>query len=78
MDYYDDYGVKAQGERSRWTPLTRLLLSGQMTQERQRELTTTERFNRWMVNEGPRRMYVCSLQSYAGRLLTSPGSSSSS
>lgn len=58
MDYYDDYGVKTQGERSRWTPLTRMLLSGELTQERQKELSTKERFNRWMVNEGTRRMYV--------------------
>lgn len=58
MEYYDDYGVKTQGERSRWTPLTRMLLSGQMTQERQKELSTKERFNRWMVNEGTRRMFV--------------------
>ena len=43
-------------ERSRWTPLTRMLLSGQMTQERQKELTAKERFDRWMVNEGYRRM----------------------
>ena len=39
-------------ERSRWTPLTRLLLSGQMTQERQQELSPKDRFSRWMINEG--------------------------
>lgn len=45
-----------QSERSRWTPLTRMLLSGEMTQEKQKELTPREKFDRWMVNEGYRRM----------------------
>jgi hypothetical protein len=54
---YMDMGEK-QTERSRWTPLTRMLLSGEMTQERQKELTMGERFDRWMVNEGYRRLYV--------------------
>lgn len=53
-DYYDP--DKGQSERSRWTPLTRMLLSGEMTQERQKELTAKERFDRWMVNEGTRRV----------------------
>ncbi|KAK4457755.1 ferric reductase NAD binding domain-containing protein [Cladorrhinum samala] len=47
-----------QSERSRWTPLTRMLLSGEMTQERQKELTPREKFDRWMVNEGYRRIFV--------------------
>jgi len=55
MDYYNqDY--KGQSERSRWTPLTRMLLSGEMTQERQKELSAKEKFDRWMVNEGYRRV----------------------
>ncbi|KAH8668388.1 ferric reductase NAD binding domain-containing protein [Xylariales sp. PMI_506] len=54
---YSDYGEK-QTERSRWTPLTRMLLSGEMTQERQKELSSRERFERWMVNEGYRRFFV--------------------
>jgi NADPH oxidase len=60
---YDGYnsgmrsaGSLKQSERSRWTPLTRMLLSGEMTQERQKELTPREKFDRWMVNEGYRRM----------------------
>lgn len=56
------YGYMSMGEkqteRSRWTPLTRMLLSGEMTQERQKTLSTAERFDRWMVNEGYRRLYV--------------------
>lgn len=54
---YSDYGEKPT-ERSRWTPLTRMLLSGEMTQERQKELSSRERFDRWMVNEGYRRFFV--------------------
>jgi len=53
-DYYEEREVKS--ERSRWTPLTRMLLSGEMTQERQKELRNTEKFGRWMINEGYRRM----------------------
>ncbi|PSR84362.1 ferric reductase like transmembrane component [Coniella lustricola] len=64
MSYYQYKDPRFSGseeklsERSRWTPLTRMLLSGSMTQERQKELTTRERFDRWMVNEGYRRMFV--------------------
>lgn len=57
MDFYD-YPEKGQSERSRWTPLTRMLLSGEMTQERQKALSAKEKFDRWMVNEGTRRMFV--------------------
>ncbi|CAI4217565.1 unnamed protein product [Parascedosporium putredinis] len=61
MDYYagqrDSYGSR-QSERSRWTPLTRMLLSGEMTQEKQKELSGKEKFDRWMVNEGYRRVFV--------------------
>ena len=49
-------GSLKQSERARWTPLTRMLLSGEMTQERQKELSNREKFDRWMVNEGYRRM----------------------
>lgn len=45
-------------ERSRWPPLTRMLMSGEMTAEMPRELTTREKFDRWMVNEGYRRLCV--------------------
>lgn len=33
-------------------------MSGEMTAERPRELTAKEKFDRWMVNEGYRRLYV--------------------
>jgi NADPH oxidase len=56
MASYGGYGDEKQSERSRWTPLTRMLLSGEMTQERQKELSAREKFDRWMVNEGYRRM----------------------
>ena len=56
MDGY--YGGEKPSERSRWTPLTRMLLSGEMTQEKQQDLTTREKFDRWMINEGFRRVYV--------------------
>ncbi len=54
-NYYDDSDYR-QTERSRWTPLTRMLLPGEMTQERQKELNNGEKFNRWMINEGYRRV----------------------
>lgn len=53
---YDYGGYERPSERSRWTPLTRMLLSGEMTQEKQQELTTREKFDRWMINEGYRRV----------------------
>lgn len=54
----DSYGSEKPSERARWTPLTRMLLSGEMTQEKQQELSTREKFDRWMINEGYRRLYV--------------------
>ncbi|KAI3528356.1 ferric reductase like transmembrane component [Colletotrichum filicis] len=57
MDYYYA-GSEKPSERSRWTPLTRMLLSGEMTQEKQKDLTMRERFDRWMINEGYRRVFV--------------------
>lgn len=45
-------------ERSRWPPLTRMLMSGEMTAEMPRELSAREKFDRWMVNEGYRRLWV--------------------
>lgn len=57
MNYQYDYSEKPS-ERSRWTPLTRMLLSGEMTQEKQQELSGKEKFDRWMINEGYRRLYV--------------------
>jgi predicted ferric reductase len=52
-----DY-MERPSERSRWTPLTRMLLSGEMTQEKQQELSSKEKFDRWMINEGYRRVFV--------------------
>ena len=58
MSYYDRDYYDAPSERSRKTPLTRMLLSGEMTQEKQKELTAREKFDRWMINEGYRRLCV--------------------
>lgn len=58
MSYYSGVSDRPS-ERSRWTPLTRMLLSGEMTQEKQQDLSTREKFDRWMINEGYRRVYVC-------------------
>ena len=43
-------------ERSRWPPLTRMLMSGEMSGEAPRDLTWMEKLDRWMVNEGYRRL----------------------
>ncbi|CAK7209832.1 hypothetical protein SCUCBS95973_000575 [Sporothrix curviconia] len=56
--YYENNFREKQSERSRWTPLTRMLLSGEMTQEKQKELSNREKFDRWMINEGYRRFFV--------------------
>ncbi|KAF2800781.1 hypothetical protein K505DRAFT_344916 [Melanomma pulvis-pyrius CBS 109.77] len=45
-------------ERSRWPPLTRMLMSGEMSDERPRQLYLKEKIDRWMVNEGYRRLFV--------------------
>ncbi|KAE9369246.1 hypothetical protein N431DRAFT_442928 [Stipitochalara longipes BDJ] len=45
-------------ERARWPPLTRMLMSGEMSGERPKELNMREKFDRWMVNEGYRRFFV--------------------
>ncbi|KAG6049268.1 hypothetical protein E4U17_006873 [Claviceps sp. LM77 group G4] len=49
---------RRSSEQERWTELTRLLLSGKMTQEKQQELSSREKFDRWMINEGQRRVFV--------------------
>jgi NADPH oxidase len=61
------YEPEKQSERSRWTPLTRMLLSGEMTQEKQQELSSREKFDRWMINEGYRRVYVAALPCPGGK-----------
>lgn len=45
-------------ERSRWPPLTRMLMSGEMSDEKPRQLYLKEKIDRWMVNEGYRRVYA--------------------
>jgi NADPH oxidase len=56
MSYQLDTWSEKPSERARWSPLTRMLLSGEMTQEKQQELSTREKFDRWMINEGYRRV----------------------
>jgi len=59
MGYDGSSGVSVGvSERSRWPPLTRMLMSGEMSAERPKELNARERFDRWMVNEGYRRLWV--------------------
>lgn len=45
-------------ERSKTTPLSRLLLSGEVSGEPPRDLNFMEKLDRWMVNEGSRRITV--------------------
>ena len=45
-------------ERSKTTPLSRLLLSGDVSGEAPRDLNFMEKLDRWMVNEGSRRISV--------------------
>ena len=42
--------VSAQAERARWTPLTRMLMSGEMSGEAPRDLTWREKLDRWWVD----------------------------
>ncbi|MCJ1415085.1 hypothetical protein MMC32_001415 [Xylographa parallela] len=50
------FSVKS--ERSRYPPLTRMLMSGEMSGEPPRDLTMIEKTQRWMVNEGSRQLTV--------------------
>lgn len=45
-------------ERARLSPLTRMLMSGEVSGEAPRNLTIWEKYDRWMVNEGSRRLFV--------------------
>ena len=47
-----------KSERARWPPLARMLMSGEMSGEAPRDLTPREKIERWMVNEGSRRVFV--------------------
>lgn len=42
-----DSGWAGKSERSRWPPLTRMLMSGELSGEPPRELTMKEKFDRW-------------------------------
>jgi hypothetical protein len=70
---YAGYSLSGR-ERSRWPPLTRMLMSGEMSDEKPRELYLKEKFDRWMVNEGYRRLYVVPLL-FSVAILTIPASS---
>lgn len=48
----------SSAERSRLPPLTRMLMSGEVSGEAPRDLTFWEKYDRWMVNEGSRRFTV--------------------
>ncbi|KAF2099962.1 ferric reductase like transmembrane component [Rhizodiscina lignyota] len=45
-------------ERSRWPPLTRMLMTGEMSGEPPRDLNWREKIDVWLVNEGYRRVFV--------------------
>lgn len=45
-------------ERSRWPPLTRMLMAGEMSGVPPRPMNWKERLSVWMVNEGSRRLFV--------------------
>jgi hypothetical protein len=55
MSEYASYSLTGR-ERSRWPPLTRMLMSGEMSDEKPRQLYLKEKIDRWMVNEGYRRL----------------------
>ncbi|KIW22822.1 uncharacterized protein PV07_11083 [Cladophialophora immunda] len=50
--------TSSMAERTRSTPLSRMLLSGEVSGEAPRDLNMREKFERWMVNEGSRRIVV--------------------
>jgi hypothetical protein len=52
----DSTGSSRVSERARWPQLTRMLMSGEMSGEVVKELNMREKFDRWMVNEGYRRL----------------------
>lgn len=57
-------------ERARWPPLTRMLMLGEMSGEAPRDLTWAEKFDRWMVNEGYRRLFVLLFAAVHGMVYT--------
>ncbi|KAL1984581.1 hypothetical protein VTN96DRAFT_8883 [Rasamsonia emersonii] len=55
---FSNDGYEVKSERARWPPLTRMLMSGEMSGVEPKELTLKEKFDRWMINEGWRRLFV--------------------
>ena len=53
-----DSQLSTKSERSKYPPLARMLMSGEMSGEPPRELSLKEKIERWMVNEGSRRLFV--------------------
>lgn len=45
-------------ERSRWTPLTRMLMSGEMSGEPPRALTWREKFSGWLAHQGSQHLFL--------------------
>jgi hypothetical protein len=56
MDSFGVHRSKSGRERSRWPPLTRMLMSGELTDDGPPVMTWKERFDVWMINEGWRRL----------------------
>lgn len=57
-------------ERSRWSPLTRILLSGEMSGTAPRDLLWREKLDRWMVNEGYWRLFIAMFVTVQGMVFT--------
>lgn len=47
-----------QSERDRWPPLTRMLMSGEMSGEAPRDLTWREKLDRWLAQQGSQNLFV--------------------
>lgn len=45
-------------ERARWPPLTRMLMSGEMSAEPPRDLTWREKVSRWLAQQGSKHLFV--------------------
>ena len=57
-------------ERSRWPPLTRMLMSGEMSGEPPRDLVWREKLDRWMLNEGYWRLFIAMFFTVQGMVFT--------
>lgn len=47
-----------KGERARWPPLTRMLMSGEMSGEPPRDLTPREKASRWLAHQGSQHLFI--------------------